>query len=362
MPKIFGHEKEWVGKAIESTWVSAGPFVTQLENRASTLLGIKKVVAVSNGTTALHACYLALNLKPGDEILLPGYGYQGAANLALLSHLSPRFIDVTPSTWCMDSHHLEKNISAKTKAIVAIHSYGNVCDMKSIMRIAGKHNVPVIEDCAESFYSKYEDRMSGAWGDLSTFSMQATKTITSGEGGLIGINNSSYQDKIMLVRSHGMRRADRYYWHEIPGHNFRLTNMQAAFACAQMERLDDIVAKRTHIYNTYKKCLQGHEDTLQMQHFCNEVNPLVWAIGLKLNPLDFSLSRDEIILKMKKKNIECRPGFYTPTQLPIYNTQDKIPHSEELAESLISPPMFYDLTDCQIESICKTLLAFRDKA
>lgn len=362
MPKIFGHEKKWVGKAIDSTWVSDGPFVSQLEETASTLLGIKNVVAVSNGTTALHACYLALGLKPGDEILLPGYGYQGAANIALISHFSPRFVDVDPRTWCMDPQNLEKNITAKTQAVIVIHSYGNVCDMRSIMKIAEKYGVPVIEDCAESFYSRYEDRMSGAWGDLSTFSMQATKTITSGEGGLIGVNNSSYLNKIMLVRSHGMRRADRYYWHEIPGHNFRLTNMQAAFACAQIERLDEIVAKRTHIYNTYKQFLRGHEDALQMQHFCNEVNPLVWAIGIKLNPLAFSLSRDEILVNMRKKNFECRPGFYTPNQLPIHDSHAEIPQSEEIADNLISPPMFHDLTDLQIESICQTLLAFRDKA
>jgi perosamine synthetase len=151
MPKIFGHEKKWVGKAIDSTWVSDGPFVSQLEETASTLLGIKNVVAVSNGTTALHACYLALGLKPGDEILLPGYGYQGAANIALISHFSPRFVDVDPRTWCMDPQNLEKNITAKTQAVIVIHSYGNVCDMRSIMKIAEKYGVPVIEDCAESF-------------------------------------------------------------------------------------------------------------------------------------------------------------------------------------------------------------------
>ena len=356
-PEFWGNEIKYVTNALESTWISGGEYVDRLEKNFKDTLNKKHVLAVSNGTTAIHLAYLGLGLKAGDEIIIPGFAFMAAANAALHMGLKPVFAEVDPYTWCLSAKGLEKYISSQTKAIIPIHTYGNVCDMDAIIKIANANGITVIEDCAESIFSKYKGKYCGTIGQVSTFSFQATKTITTGEGGLVVTDSDDLNRKMVLYRSHGMDRGKKFYWHELPGHNFRLTNMQAALGAAQLEKTDVILAKRKNVYEEYKKHLSGAEG-ISLQKIEENVQVEIWAIALKLNEKSFSQGRDKVIEQMKEKGIETRPGFYASSLLPIYE-KHSLPVCEDISKNIISLPTFAGLKNDEIAFICTELLKLR---
>ena len=297
-PNFWGNEIEYVTDALKSTWISGGSYLDRMEADFSKLLEDKHVLAVSNGTTAIHLAYLGLDLKPGDEVIVPGFAFMAAANVAIHMGLKPVFAEIDPETWCLCPKELPKYVTSKTKAIVPVHTYGNVCAMDEIMEIAKAHKLPVIEDCAESLFSKYKGKESGTIGELSTFSLQATKMITTGEGGLVVTGSDELRKRMMLYRSHGMDRGKKFYWHELPGHNFRLTNFQAAIGVAQLEKKDAILTERHRVNNEYKKYLLNAEG-ITLQKVNDDVDAVIWAIAMKLNTKVYTQGRDKVIEQLK---------------------------------------------------------------
>ena len=214
----------------------------------------------------------------------------------------------------------------------------------------------MIEDAAESFASKYKGRMSGTVGLMGTYSMHATKTITTGEGGMVVTASDELKNKMLLYRSHGMSRLR--YWHDVAGHNFRLTNMQAALGCAQLEKLDLIIAERRRMLATYSRYL-GKISGVEMQHFPAEVDPVAWVVAVKLDPRAFPQGRDQVIRDLETAHIETRPGFYTPTKMSHLYSAAPLPISDDVSEWVIALPSFPSLTDEQIELICSQLERLR---
>ena len=254
-PDFWGLEEQYLLEALHSTWISGGPFVERLERELATFSGSPFTLAASNGTTAIHLVYLGMGLQPGDEIVIPGFCYLASANIALQMGIKPIFAEVDPEMFCVTAEAIEAVLTPRTRLIVVVHTYGNVCDMDDIMSLAENRGVPVLEDAAESFASKYKGRQSGAIAQVGTYSFQATKTITTGEGGMVLTGDEGLARKMALYRSHGV--LGRHFWHELPGHNFRLTNLQAALGCAQLERLDSIIRERKRVHQTYKTALKN---------------------------------------------------------------------------------------------------------
>jgi perosamine synthetase len=355
-PTFWGKEKLYVSEALDSTWISGGPFVDRLESEFTALTGVSYVLAMSNGTTSIHAAYLALGLKPGDEIVVPGYGFLCAANIALQMGVKPLFSEVDPDTWCIRATDVEQCLSPKTKAIIPIHTYGNVCAMDEILSLGQKHCIPIIEDTAEALMSSYNGKLAGTMGTIGCYSFQATKTITTGEGGMVVTADQELYDSMALYRSHGMLRR-RYYWHELPGHNFRLTNLQAAIGCAQIEKLPVIVSERRRVHERYFTRL-SQVSGVTMQQFSHEVKPVVWAVALKLDTAAFPQGRDSVMGQMAEFGIETRPGFYTPSQMQFYKCPS-LPTCEDVAKTVISLPSYPTLADEQIDFVCDKLYALR---
>lgn len=356
-PDFWGDELKFVKQALKSTWISGGPYVDQLEARFSQILGKKYALAVSNGTTAIHLAYLGLDIKPGDEVIVPGFCFQAAANIALHVGAKPVFAEVDKDTWCLDPVDLEKKITNKTKAIVPVHTYGNVCELDAILNIAQSKKIKIIEDCAESLFSKYKGKYSGIFGHVNTFSFQATKTITTGEGGLVVTDDDELAGKMMLYRSHGMNRQKVIYWHELPGHNFRLTNLQAALGVAQFDKRNKIIKERKRVFTIYLKYLSGI-DGITLQKIEVNVDPVIWAVAIKLDPKAFPQGRDKVMRQMKEIFIETRPGFYASSSLDIYY-KHKLKVSEEISKNSMSLPSFPTLKKEQIEFICDRLIKFK---
>jgi perosamine synthetase len=356
-PVFWGREQAYVADALNSTWISGGSYVDRLEREIAAFCGLPHALAVANGTAAIHLSYLAIGLRAGDEIVVPGFGYLAAANVALHVGAKPVFAEVDPATWCVTAETIARVLTPRTSVVVPIHTYGNACDMDSIMALCGQRGVLVIEDAAESFGTRYKGRQSGTIGDLGCFSFQATKTITTGEGGMVITSRDEFLEPLRLYRSHGVLRTR--YLHEVAGLNFRLTNMQAAMGCAQLEQIDAIIQARRRMHEHYCKRLEN-VDGVVMQRFSPEVEPVVWAVAVKLDSAAFPQGRDAVINQLADAGIESRPGFYPPNAMPdLYGNGIDIPVCTAIARQVMSLPSYPSLTGEEIEHVCAGLKALR---
>ncbi len=356
-PVFWGNERRFVEEALSSTWISGGPFVDRLEQEIASMCGKQRALSASNGTTALHMIYLGVGIGPGDEVIVPGFAFQAAANVAIHVGARPVFAEVDPSTWCMTAAAVERCITPRTKLVVVVHTYGNLASTDEICTLAEQRGIMVVEDAAESFASRHRGRLAGTTAPIGCFSFQATKTITTGEGGMVITDSEEYFERMRLYRNHGMDRVR--YWHELAGHNFRLTNLQAALGCAQLEHLPTIVSERKRVHRQY---LARLSDTpgVTLQHFPAEVDAVLWAVALKLNPLAYPQGRDAVIEQLLKQGIETRPGFYAASLMDhLYKDCPPLPICEELSRQIISLPTFPTLTEEQIDTICNALIGVR---
>lgn len=356
-PDFWGNEQRYVIESLTSTWISGGPFVERFERDFARCHSVPFAVTSSNGTAALHMAFLALGIGPGDEVIVPGFGFLASAHIALHMGATPVFAEVEPRTWCLEATEIEKRMSLRTKMIVPVHTYGNVCDMENILALAASARIAVVEDAAESLFSRYKGRLAGTFGTLGTFSFQATKTITTGEGGMVVTSDKNLYEKMCLYRSHGMLRK-RYYWHELPGHNFRLTNIQAALGCAQLNEMVTIVRERRRVHEQYKLHL-SQVPGVTMQYFSPGVEPALWTMAVKLDPMAYRQGRDSVMEQMRNKKIETRNGFYAPSLMPGYSCPS-LPICEELSRQILSLPTFASLSNDQISYICDTLKNLRN--
>jgi perosamine synthetase len=349
-PDIWGNEKEYVLDALNSSWISGGEYLNKLENSFAELFAKKYALLTSNGTTALHLIYLSLGFKEDDEIIIPGFAFLAAANIAIQMKLKPVFAEVDPQTWCLTASAIEKKITGKTKAIVAIHTYGNVCPMDEIMQLAKRHDLLVIEDCAEALFSKYNNQYCGTFGHINCFSFQATKTITTGEGGLVVTDDETIYQRMKLYHSHGLKERGTY-WHELPGHNFRLTNLQAALGLAQFEKKETIIRERKRVFERYRRFFSNINEA-DIQQSTPLVEPVWWAFAIKLHLKSFPQGRDGVINELKAGGIETRPGFIASSMLKIYEPHS-LPMCEELSGRILSLPSYAGLKDEEVDRICR---------
>jgi perosamine synthetase len=351
-PALAGNEQVYVSEALSSTWISGGPFVERFEAEFGRLCGVRYATTASNGTAAIHMALLALGIGRGDEVIVPGFAFMAAANVTLHVGAKPVFTEVHPATWCMTATDVERKLSTKTKLIIPVHTYGNVCDMDEIMALANKKSIPVLEDAAEAFLSRFKGCYAGARGALGTFSFHATKTITTGEGGMVVTSDPEMNQRLFLYRNHGMLRTR--YWHELPGHNFRMTNMQAALGCGQLEAIEQITLERNRIYASYRKYLSNIPG-VKMQSFAPGVEPVVWAIALTLDPRAYPQGRDAVMRELQEVGVETRNGFYAASMLNHLYGSSELPICEDLARRVISLPTYCALSDSDIEFICSEL-------
>lgn len=349
-PLFFGDEEKLVREALYSTHISDGPFVSRFEEEFSGYHGEGfRAITVSNGTAALELALRGLGIGPGHEVIVPGWGFAAAANTTLMVGATIVGADICPDTWLIDTEQVKRKISKKTKAVIVIHSYGNVCDMKALGKVCREAEVVLIEDCAESLFSRFDKRLCGTLADIATFSFQATKTITCGEGGAILVKNQDLEERMRLIRNHGMDGKAKYL-HRVVGHNFRITNVQAAMLCAQFSHREIICTMRAKQYALYRQRLVGVPG-LQLQEIPSMVEPAMWATAVYLCSKPGTAIRDAIIARMSEFGIECRPGFYSLSDQPLYGLTD-FPVSDDIGRNVVVLPTVPNLAEGEINRIC----------
>ncbi len=340
IPNLNGNEFKYLTDAFMSTWISSsGEYIGKFESEFAKYSDAKYGVACSNGTVAIHLALVALGIGEGDEVIVPDLTFAATINAVLHSFATPVIVDVEEDSWCIDPKEIEKAITSKTKAIIPVHLYGQPCDMGAIMEIAKKHNLKVIEDCAEAHGAMYGGQKVGSFGDIGCFSFYGNKIITTGEGGMCTTNSEELNDKMRILRDHGMSKTKRY-WHDVIGYNYRMTNLQAAIGLAQLERIEEIHKNRRKYEENYKEILPN--DKFAFQSDCENRTRVTWLVSVLLNE---SIDREEYIQKLKNQGIDARPFFYPLSDMEIYRPYCKVetPVTHKLSKVGLNLPTYESL-------------------
>ncbi|MGB9694332.1 MAG: DegT/DnrJ/EryC1/StrS family aminotransferase [Fervidobacterium sp.] len=363
-PEIGKDEIEKVTEAVKSGWVSSkGPLIEEFEEKFAKYIGLKHGIATSNGTAALHLALAALNIKRGDEVIIPTLTFASVANAVIYTGARPVFADSHPDYWCINPNELEGKITEKTRVIIPVHLYGHPCDMESVMKTAKKHDIYVIEDCAEAHGAEYKGRKVGTFGDIACFSFYGNKIITTGEGGMCLTNNDELAQKIRILRDHGMNLEKRY-WHEVVGFNYRMTNLQAALGVAQLEKINSFIERKRKIaelYNSLLKDVNGVVLHPEMKWAKN----IYWLYSILINEKKFGASRDQLMTELAEKGIETRRFFYPIHTMPPYKkyaNHSAFHVANELSSKGINLPSSTKLTEENIKEITQLIKCSQSKS
>jgi perosamine synthetase len=364
-PLLGGNEEKYVLDCLKSNWISSGgSYLKKFEEGFAEYCGVKHGIAVCNGTVALHLAYAALGIRPDDEVIMPTLTISSTVFATMYCGAKPVFVDVEADTWNMNPAQLEKKITKKTKAIVPVHMYGHPCDMDSIMSIARRHRIAVIEDAAEAHGAQYKDKMVGSFGKLSCFSFYSNKIITCGEGGMVLTNDDKLAAKCRAMKNLSFLPEKRF-WHKDIGFNYRMTNIQAAIGLAQLEQIDEMITRRRYNASLYNQALSGIGG-LVLPTERPDVRNVYWMYGIIVDK-SFGISRDVLMKKLSDKGIETRTFFIPMHNQPVLKKRGiadkgKYPISKRLGRDGFYLPSGSGLRPKDIEYITDVLKAIKKKA
>ena len=335
-PALFNEEFEYLVDAFLSSWISSnGKYIELFEEQFASYIDQSHGVSCSSGTSALHLALLALDIGPGDEVIVPNLTFAATINAVLHAGATPVILDVDETNWGLNPKKMQLYITDKTKAVIAVHLYGRPCSINELKAICEKHNLYLIEDCAEAHGAKVNASKVGTFSDISCFSFFANKIVTTGEGGMCLTNDRRLAEKMRQFRDHGMSKTKKY-WHEVVGYNYRMTNLQAAIGLAQINKIDVLLKNRKEFANLYSNShLKKYVDFIPI----DEENVVWLASGL----IKDIAQKEDIIHKLDKLGVETRPFFYPLHQMPIYKTyavEAAYPVSELISQRGLSFPTY----------------------
>ncbi|NEQ43667.1 MAG: DegT/DnrJ/EryC1/StrS family aminotransferase [Leptolyngbya sp. SIOISBB] len=356
-PSITDLEVAYVTDAVKSGWVSSqGDYIKKFERNFAEYCGTRYALSTASGTTALHLALVSYGIGSGDEVIVPDLTFVATANVVTYVNAKPVFVDVDPKTLCIDPDHVERAITAKTKAIIAVHLYGHPAAMNVLRTLAQQYNLYLIEDAAEAHGAIHNGQRAGNLGDCAAFSFYGNKLITSGEGGMLTTNDEGFYRRAKYLRDHAMS-PQRRYWHTEVGYNYRITNLQAALGVAQLERIDDFLVKKQNIFERYRSHLEDISN-LRLNFVEQGSKSSYWMVCLQVD--DYSeKQRDQLMTFLKKRGIDSRPYFYPLSALPMYaDSAVHTPIAHTAAAQGINLPSYFDMSDADIDYICQTLVRY----
>jgi perosamine synthetase len=354
-PLLDGNEKKYLSECIDTGWISSeGPFVQSFEQGLARRVGRNYGIAVANGSVALDAAIAALNIKAGDEVIVPTFTIISCAAAITRAGAIPVLVDCDPITWNMNVAHVEACITDRTRAIMVVHIYGLPVDLDPILRLCTTHGLKLIEDAAEMHGQTYRGKPCGSFGDISTFSFYPNKHITTGEGGMIVCNDSTLAERCRSIRNLCFKPEQRFVHDEI-GWNFRMSNLQAALGVAQLERLDEFISRKRVMGARYTELLRDIDEIELPLASAPYAENIYWVFGIVLKdyvPFDAR----EAMRRLNSVGVGARPFFWPMHEQPVYNriglfTSDKHPVAERLARRGFYVPSGLALTYEQIGKV-----------
>lgn len=355
-PSITDKEVEYATDAARNGWgEQCYAYINRFEDIFKKHLDVKYAIATSSCTGALHMGMAALDIGPSDEVIMADINW--IATAAPIIHLGakPIFVDVLPDTWCIDPGCVEAAITSKTKAIIAVHLYGNLCEMNKLLEIGKKYDIPVIEDAAEAIGSVYHGKRAGSIGKFGTFSFHGTKTVTTGEGGMFVTNDYKLYEQVLTLSNHGRVRGQaKQFWSDIVGFKYKMSNIQAAIGCAQLERITNLVESKQRVFKGYAKALKGLPITMNPEK-SNTINGY-WMPTIIINKtVDFD--RRKMLNSFEENNVDGRVFFWPLSILPMFDDKPENKVGYSIYERGINLPSYYDMKKDEINYVANLVRA-----
>lgn len=358
-PSITDLEIGYVDDAIRTGWgENCYAYIHRFENEFKKYQNSGFALATSSCTGAIHLALMAMGIKAGDEVIVPELTWIASVEPILYIGAKPVFVDVLEDTWCIDPRKIKEAITPKTKAIIIVHLYGNLCELDEIMQIARQNNLMVLEDAAEGLGSEYKGQKAGSIGDAGVFSFHGTKTMTTGEGGILVTNNEEIFEKSKVLNDHGRNPKDpenKMFWMRSYGYKYKMSNLQAALGTAQLERIEELVSRKREIFETYIELLKGFPCQFNPEaNYCKNSYWLPTVIFDK----SLNFNRDDFFTLCKNHQIDSRPFFFPLSSLPMFESNHLNKVSYGLYSRGINLPSFHDITDEEIKKVCDVIKSY----
>jgi perosamine synthetase len=360
-PSITQKEIDYVADAVTNAWyANANIYHERFEKAFADYLGVKHAVALPSCTSAIHLSLLAMGVGAGDEVIVPDATWIASAAPITYVGATPVFADIDPRTWCLAADAFEACITPRTKAVVIVDLYGNMPEMHSLLQVARRHGLAVIEDAAEAAGAEYDGKKAGSFGDAGVFSFHGSKTLTTGEGGMLVTNDEALFRRVLFLRDHGRRPGDKQFWNTEVAYKYKMSSMQAALGLAQLERLDELIERKREIFDWYKEQLQEIEE-LTLNYELPRAKNAYWMVTAVVDK-EYGLGKDEMQEQLSKLNIDSRPFFHPLSSIPAY---EHLPQSQQARERnsvsyRISPyginlPSGLNMTREKVAYVCDSL-------
>lgn len=354
-PSITDLEIRYATDAATNGWGERHhEYIDRFENAFKSHLRVNHAIATSSCTGALHMGMAALGIGPGDEVIMADTNWIATASPIVHLGAKPVFVDILPDSWCIDPELAEAAITPHTKAIVAVHLYGNLCDMDRLLALGRRYDIPVIEDAAEAVGSVYHGRRAGSMGRFGTFSFHGTKTITTGEGGLFVTDDNDLYETVLTLSNHGRARGQtKQFWPDMVGYKYKMSNVQAAIGCAQLERVDELTNRKRALLNEYRQNLvdlPGITLNLEPPGIVNGA----WMPTAVFN-LESGVTREKLQTAFQAANIDARGFFWPLSSLPVFGGVALNPIAESIASRAINLPSFHDITGEEIARVAQVV-------
>jgi perosamine synthetase len=358
-PWITQKEIDYVTDAVAHAWYSdANMYHERFERAFADYLGVPYVMALPSCTSAIHLALLALGVGPGDEVIVPDVTWIASAAPITYVGATPVFADIDPSTWCLSAASFEAAITPRTKAVIPVDLYGGMPDMEALEAIAKRHQIALIEDAAEAVGSTYRGRPAGSFGDVGVFSFHGSKTLTTGEGGLLATRHKTIYERALILRDHGRNPGDKMFYNTEVAYKYKMSSMQAALGLAQLERIDELVLKKRQIFEWYRAEL-GTMKGLTLNAAGPHVESTYWMVTILLAPA-LGITKDELQFQLSEMGIDTRPFFRPLSSLPAYENcaGDAEAHnrvSYQIAPFGLNLPSALNLTKESVHFVCEAL-------
>ncbi|MDG4595646.1 MAG: DegT/DnrJ/EryC1/StrS family aminotransferase [Candidatus Contendobacter sp.] len=355
-PSITELEVAYATDAAANGWGDrCYEYITRFEEAFKAHLGVKYAIATSSCTGALHMGLAALGIGPGDEVIMADTNW--IATAAPIVHLGakPVFVDILPDSWCLDPEWVDQAITPRTKAIIAVHIYGNLCDMNRLLAIGEKHGIPVIEDAAEAIGSVYHGKRAGSMGRFGAFSFHGTKTITTGEGGMFVTNDADLYEHVLTLSNHGRARGQtKQFWPDRVGFKYKMSNIQAAIGCAQIERIEEIVSRKREILRYYRERLEILPGVSMNPEPVNTVNG-AWMPTVVFDKKT-AVTRENLQTAFADENIDARVFFYPLSSLPMFEDQPQNWLAWDIPRRAINLPSYHEMKESDQQRVVEIIL------
>lgn len=360
-PWITQKEIAYVTDAVTTAWYGqANVFHQRFEERFAAYLGVRYAVALPSCTASIHLALAALGIGPGDEVIVPDITWIASAAPVSYVGATPVFADIDPKTWCLSPASLESCLTPQTKAIIPVDLYGNLPDMDAITALARRQGLAVIEDAAEAIGSEYHGRKAGSLGDVGVFSFHGSKTMTTGEGGMLVTDREDIWQRVLCLRDHGRQPGDKLFWNTEIAYKYKMSSMQAALGLAQLERIEELVDRKRLIFSWYRQELAGVAG-VTLNYEAPGTKNTYWMVTAIIDP-KLGLAKEEVLERLGQHGIDGRPFFHPLSSLPAYAHLESArqAHCRNNSSYALSPygvnlPSGLNLTAGQVRTVCGIL-------